>query len=173
MGIIGRRWPVVGIIFDLRPPAYCPSSSPFLCLFARSLFPAMCPSFPIFFWCVPVLKMGLFLSFPHNTVNCRKRKIRCLQDKNDIQGRCVTCIRLRKDCFYEAVDHALPPPPSSSSFGDSIQAAAGEGGPTTFRMGSSSSPSMPHQLHPAAVQNLGARSEGEEGDYPVRQNSGR
>ncbi|KAK7752091.1 hypothetical protein SLS62_006057 [Diatrype stigma] len=106
-------------------------------------------------------------------VNCRKRKIRCLQDKNDVQGRCVTCIRLRKECFYEPVDHA----PS----GDPNQV----GSTTAFPMGQSmSSPSMTpghpssrsqsaqHQAQLATVQSMGQLSVRDEGgsDYTTSQN---
>ncbi|KAI5466013.1 hypothetical protein BGZ63DRAFT_420538 [Mariannaea sp. PMI_226] len=41
--------------------------------------------------------------------HCRKRKIRCVPAQTDLQGRCVNCIRLKKECEFYPVDQ---PPPS-------------------------------------------------------------
>ncbi|KAI1083610.1 hypothetical protein F5B20DRAFT_577289 [Whalleya microplaca] len=58
--------------------------------------------------------------------NCRRRKIRCEAQKDDTQGRCVTCIRLKKECIYYPVDQ--PPPPQRlegrSSSGTRLTSAA-------------------------------------------------
>ncbi|RHZ49762.1 hypothetical protein CDV55_101362 [Aspergillus turcosus] len=40
--------------------------------------------------------------------HCRRRKIRCLVDANDPEGRCENCIRLRKDCHFFPVDQQPP-----------------------------------------------------------------
>ena len=38
--------------------------------------------------------------------HCRRRKIRCLSPTpEDPQGRCVNCIRLKKECVFYPVDH--------------------------------------------------------------------
>ncbi|KAI1432816.1 hypothetical protein GGR50DRAFT_560209 [Xylaria sp. CBS 124048] len=49
--------------------------------------------------------------------NCRKRKIRCLRVKDD--GRCVQCIRLRKNCQFYAVDQE-PVPSTGSKVGSRL-----------------------------------------------------
>jgi hypothetical protein len=36
--------------------------------------------------------------------HCRRRKIRCLLQKDDAQGRCSNCIRLKKECTFYPVD---------------------------------------------------------------------
>jgi hypothetical protein len=38
--------------------------------------------------------------------HCRRRKIRCITSPNDTQGRCINCIRLKKDCSFYPVDQA-------------------------------------------------------------------
>ncbi|RGP59248.1 hypothetical protein FLONG3_11243 [Fusarium longipes] len=38
--------------------------------------------------------------------HCRRRKIRCIASPNDTQGRCINCIRLKKDCSFFPVDQA-------------------------------------------------------------------
>ncbi|KAH7196838.1 uncharacterized protein B0J16DRAFT_7095 [Fusarium flagelliforme] len=38
--------------------------------------------------------------------HCRRRKIRCITSPNDTQGRCINCIRLKKDCSFFPVDQA-------------------------------------------------------------------
>lgn len=106
--------------------------------------------------------------------NCRKRKIRCLQDKNDAQGRCVTCIRLRKDCVYEPVDHG----PSGNPIHTGGSATAQIGQPVSSPSITPDHPTQTHinqhQVLPATVQNLGHRTAAtQEGDhgYPASQNS--
>ncbi|KAL0474703.1 hypothetical protein QR685DRAFT_20231 [Neurospora intermedia] len=36
--------------------------------------------------------------------HCRRRKIRCIPSQNDVQARCVNCIRLKKECTFYPVD---------------------------------------------------------------------
>lgn len=43
-----------------------------------------------------------------NLGNCRKRKIRCVADVNDKQGRCTNCMRLKKECSFHPVDQPAP-----------------------------------------------------------------
>jgi len=38
------------------------------------------------------------------TGHCRRRKIRCLLQKDDNQGRCINCIRLKKECNFYPVE---------------------------------------------------------------------
>ena len=45
--------------------------------------------------------------------HCRRRKIRCIPSPNDLQGRCINCIRLKKDCSFYPVDQQPPPPPDT------------------------------------------------------------
>ncbi|KAH8891003.1 hypothetical protein GQ53DRAFT_166624 [Thozetella sp. PMI_491] len=40
--------------------------------------------------------------------HCRRRKIRCIPSPNDHQGRCINCIRLKKDCSFYPVDQQPP-----------------------------------------------------------------
>ncbi|TGZ82432.1 hypothetical protein EX30DRAFT_370538 [Ascodesmis nigricans] len=46
--------------------------------------------------------------------HCRRRKIRCLLAKDDAQGRCSNCIRLKKECNFYPVDSSDRRPRSSS-----------------------------------------------------------
>ena len=48
--------------------------------------------------------MVWFLTVYDITGHCRRRKIRCLLSKEDSQGRCSNCIRLKKDCNFYPVD---------------------------------------------------------------------
>ncbi|KFZ20516.1 hypothetical protein V501_00082, partial [Pseudogymnoascus sp. VKM F-4519 (FW-2642)] len=41
--------------------------------------------------------------------HCRRRKIRCILAPGDLQNRCASCIRLKKDCNFYAVNQ--PPQP--------------------------------------------------------------
>jgi hypothetical protein len=41
--------------------------------------------------------------------HCRRRKIRCIPSPADMQGRCVNCIRLKKECSFYPVDQQPPP----------------------------------------------------------------
>lgn len=50
------------------------------------------------------IKMLILWAIGH----CRRRKIRCLVDANDPEGRCENCIRLRKDCHFFPVDQQPP-----------------------------------------------------------------
>ncbi|KAL2022793.1 hypothetical protein VTK56DRAFT_4609 [Thermocarpiscus australiensis] len=40
--------------------------------------------------------------------HCRRRKIRCVPAQNDVQGRCINCIRLKKECSFYPVDQQPP-----------------------------------------------------------------
>ncbi|KAA8630805.1 hypothetical protein SMACR_00394 [Sordaria macrospora] len=40
--------------------------------------------------------------------HCRRRKIRCIPSQNDVQARCVNCIRLKKECSFYPVDQQPP-----------------------------------------------------------------
>ncbi|KAK1769613.1 hypothetical protein QBC33DRAFT_328330 [Phialemonium atrogriseum] len=40
--------------------------------------------------------------------HCRRRKIRCIPSPADVQGRCVNCIRLKKECSFYPVDQQPP-----------------------------------------------------------------
>ncbi|KAK4153426.1 Halotolerance protein 9 [Chaetomidium leptoderma] len=40
--------------------------------------------------------------------HCRRRKIRCVPSQNDVQGRCINCIRLKKECSFFPVDQQPP-----------------------------------------------------------------
>lgn len=67
--------------------------------------------------------------------HCRRRKIRCVPSPNDVQGRCINCIRLKKECNFYPVDQqphmdARQKSGSRSSVGPKIASA-------------SSSPAMP------------------------------
>jgi hypothetical protein len=61
--------------------------------------------------------------------HCRRRKIRCIPSQNDVQGRCVNCIRLKKECSFYPVDQQPPPDTrqksaSRSSVGPKIASAS-------------------------------------------------
>jgi hypothetical protein len=47
--------------------------------------------------------------------HCRKRKIRCIPSPNDVQGRCINCIRLKKECSFFPVDQQPPIDPKQRS----------------------------------------------------------
>ncbi|KAL1892521.1 hypothetical protein Sste5346_007033 [Sporothrix stenoceras] len=48
-------------------------------------------------------------SLSKSSSHCRRRKIRCIPSPADIQGRCVNCIRLKKECSFYPVDQQPPP----------------------------------------------------------------
>ncbi|KAF2098034.1 hypothetical protein NA57DRAFT_76831 [Rhizodiscina lignyota] len=53
--------------------------------------------------------------------HCRRRKIRCLVASDDPHGRCLNCIRLKKDCHFFPVDQGPSDPksrPSASGSGE-------------------------------------------------------
>ncbi|PHH55717.1 putative transcriptional regulatory protein TBS1 [Ceratocystis fimbriata CBS 114723] len=60
--------------------------------------------------------------------HCRKRKIRCIL-ATDSNGKCVNCIRLKKDCTFYPVDQA--PPDSRGKQGTSSQSSASSRGSST------------------------------------------
>ncbi|SPN96998.1 uncharacterized protein DNG_00517 [Cephalotrichum gorgonifer] len=73
--------------------------------------------------------------------HCRRRKIRCIPSPADVQGRCVNCIRLKKECSFFPVDQQ-PPPPDTRSKGSSRSSTAPK------IASASSSPAIPSG-HPA------------------------
>ncbi|KAI0014257.1 hypothetical protein F4779DRAFT_1980 [Xylariaceae sp. FL0662B] len=79
--------------------------------------------------------------------NCRHRKIRCEQ-KDDPQGRCVTCIRLKKECIYHPVDQPPQPqrPEIRSSSGTRLASAATSPATTTGPFAEVRSHPSYHQL---------------------------
>ena len=86
----------------------------------------------------------VFRAFTKTSIqgHCRRRKIRCIPSPADVQGRCVNCIRLKKECSFYPVDQQPPPDTRSkassrSSTGPKIASA-------------SSSPAMPSG-HPADI----------------------
>lgn len=68
--------------------------------------------------------------------HCRRRKIRCVPSQNDVQGRCINCIRLKKECSFYPVDQQPPVVDTRQKSGSrsSVGPKAGS---------ASSSPSMP------------------------------
>lgn len=60
--------------------------------------------------------------------HCRRRKIRCIPSPSDSQGRCINCIRLKKECSFHPVDQQVPidarvKPSSLSSTGSKVGSA--------------------------------------------------
>ncbi|ROT36924.1 hypothetical protein SODALDRAFT_325490 [Sodiomyces alkalinus F11] len=80
--------------------------------------------------------------------HCRRRKIRCIPSNSDAQGRCVNCIRLKKECSFYPVDQ--PPPSDARPKAPSRASTAG-----SKVTSSSSSPALPTQPYPgpAATSN--------------------
>ena len=66
------------------------------------LSPPSLPS-PVF----PCHELQYDAKFPSQG-HCRRRKIRCIPSPSDHQGRCVNCIRLKKDCSFFPVDQQPP-----------------------------------------------------------------
>ncbi|OLN94303.1 hypothetical protein CCHL11_02970 [Colletotrichum chlorophyti] len=108
--------------------------------------------------------------------HCRRRKIRCIPSPVDVQGRCVNCIRLKKECSFYPVDQ--PPPPQTTDPRSKALPRASVGSNVTS---ASSSPAMPaghpldvshhqhyhpgvvpsaqnmapHGMRPSSIENLG------------------
>lgn len=66
--------------------------------------------------------------------HCRRRKIRCIPSASDIHGRCVNCIRLKKECTFHPVDqspsaHDRPQPLSRASTGPQSSSASSSPAP--------------------------------------------
>ena len=70
-----------------------------------------------------------------NTGQCRRRKIRCLLAPEDPTGRCLNCIRLKKECNFFPVDQQPPQGPGSRAGSKTDRSSANNS--------SSSSPSPP------------------------------
>ncbi|KAF4976293.1 hypothetical protein FZEAL_7009 [Fusarium zealandicum] len=60
--------------------------------------------------------------------HCRRRKIRCVPAPLDAQGRCINCIRLKKDCSFYPVDQATS---SDTRSKQSSRSSAGPNGTST------------------------------------------
>ncbi|KAK4145468.1 uncharacterized protein C8A04DRAFT_35743 [Dichotomopilus funicola] len=75
--------------------------------------------------------------------HCRRRKIRCVPSPNDGQGRCINCIRLKKECSFYPVDQQPPV--------DTRQKSGSRSSASTKVASASSSPSMqpgiPSDIH--------------------------
>ncbi|CRK19736.1 hypothetical protein BN1708_000401 [Verticillium longisporum] len=61
--------------------------------------------------------------------HCRRRKIRCIPSTSDVQGRCVNCIRLKKECSFFPVDQqptadTRPKAPSRASTSSKMDSAS-------------------------------------------------
>ncbi|KAF2721755.1 hypothetical protein K431DRAFT_294106 [Polychaeton citri CBS 116435] len=41
--------------------------------------------------------------------HCRRRKIRCLMQESDPQGRCQNCVKLKRECVFQPVDQNREP----------------------------------------------------------------
>ena len=77
------------------------------------------PSFYVFLLSPSRKKVDLLLThtLENLIVHCRRRKIRCEVAADDPQGRCVDCIKLRKECKYYPVDQQPPAEKKSSRQG--------------------------------------------------------
>ncbi|KAK4252281.1 hypothetical protein C7999DRAFT_10195 [Corynascus novoguineensis] len=75
--------------------------------------------------------------------HCRRRKIRCVPSQNDVQGRCINCIRLKKECSFYPVDQQ---PPVETRQKSGSRSSVGPKGPSA-----STSPTMqpgiPAEVH--------------------------
>lgn len=69
--------------------------------------------------------------------HCRRRKIRCIPSPSDTLGRCINCIRLKKECSFYPVDQ--PPAPQSTEARPKAPSRASTGPKVTS---ASSSPAM-------------------------------
>ncbi|KAM7184903.1 Halotolerance protein 9 [Rhypophila sp. PSN 637] len=78
--------------------------------------------------------------------HCRRRKIRCMPSPNDVQGRCMQCIRLKKECSFYPVDQQPPQ--------DTRQKSASRSSVGPKLASASSSPAMPPTGHPAELHAL-------------------
>ncbi|WYZ34448.1 hypothetical protein EsH8_I_000724 [Colletotrichum jinshuiense] len=88
--------------------------------------------------------------------HCRRRKIRCIPSPVDVQGRCINCIRLKKECSFHPVDQPPPPQmadarskaPSRASVGSKIASES-----SSPAMAPGQSPEMLHrqQYHPSVI----------------------
>jgi len=85
------------------------------------------------------------------TGHCRRRKIRCLLNPEDPQGKCQNCVRLKKECNFYPVDQA-PASDRGTRSGSKVDTPTNDTGTS-----GSSSPSF-----------AGARS-GEQFDQPYHQ----
>jgi len=104
--------------------------------------------------------------------HCRRRKIRCLPAKDDDQGRCTNCIRLKKDCnFYpvEATDRR-PRSMSKPDISSSQEPASGASSPSPGA-GVPLSSTEPPRGYPASVPVTPTYDFGSSFDDSFRSNS--
>lgn len=91
--------------------------------------------------------------------HCRRRKIRCVPSQNDVQGRCINCIRLKKECSFYPVDQQPPldtrqKSASRSSVGPKI-ASASSSPPMQTRIPADIHGQQPYpQLSVPAIQSM-------------------
>ncbi|KAI5868324.1 hypothetical protein GGS23DRAFT_22022 [Durotheca rogersii] len=101
--------------------------------------------------------------------HCRRRKIRCKQPEiPDVLGRCESCISLKKECVYHAVNQPPPPiPPTGQRQGTKTSNSSGlESSSTSPALSAGHSgeaqPNTPyHQM--ATMPNMGQQSIGPRG----------
>ncbi|KAL1880811.1 hypothetical protein VTK73DRAFT_4981 [Phialemonium thermophilum] len=103
--------------------------------------------------------------------HCRRRKIRCIPSPADVQGRCVNCIRLKKECSFYPVDQQPPQDTrqkssSRSSVGPKIASASSspamqtglpsdmQGHHTYAQMSMAPIPNMAPPMKPSAANSL-------------------
>ncbi|KAK8095284.1 hypothetical protein PG999_013306 [Apiospora kogelbergensis] len=112
---------------------------------------------------------------PQSQGHCRRRKIRCILQPADPGGRCMNCIRLKKECSFFPVDQQPPSLPGAkqgarSSVGSKITSASSSPALTTGQP-----PDVGrHQLYPQlnaaqSLQNMGppGMQHGSADTYPV------
>jgi len=83
--------------------------------------------------------------------HCRRRKIRCLLAKDDPQGRCSNCIRLKKDCSFYPVDATDRRPRSMSKPDISQEPASEASSPSPGLSGRVPHAAEPPRGYPASV----------------------
>ncbi|KAK6865655.1 hypothetical protein PG995_002183 [Apiospora arundinis] len=107
--------------------------------------------------------------------HCRRRKIRCILQPADPGGRCMNCIRLKKECSFFPVDQQPPTLPGSkqgarSSAGSKITSASSSPAMATGQPPDGARHQMYPQLNTAqSLQHMGppAMQHGSTDTYPV------
>ncbi|RYP06748.1 hypothetical protein DL765_009377 [Monosporascus sp. GIB2] len=113
------------------------------------------------------------LGYHRSAMACgRKRKIRCLQDPTDAQGRCVTCIRLRKDCSYRPVDHPAQGTPTHTGGSSAFHVEESVASPSAISGRPLQARGTQHHEQMATGGNLGQASAQRGGDDPYSANQG-
>ncbi|KAM7224249.1 hypothetical protein V8F06_000030 [Rhypophila decipiens] len=91
--------------------------------------------------------------------HCRRRKIRCMPSPNDVQGRCMQCIRLKKECSFYPVDQQPPQDTRqksasrSSNMPPPMKPAGSESYPPDSKVPSSASSSRPYEYGNHGITN--------------------